>query len=190
MWARRDSNCSRPQAPAAPAPSQALVPARGFSPFTATEIITYKGRRRTARVFVSEKAVRSEGEENGQNYIAIVRLDRGILWLLSVPEKTYTELPFGAAKGGFVGASGIPLARGCRILGEEKVAGYTCVRQECRIPAGPNPVVETRWTASDLGGILIKYASGPQILEFENVRREALDRALFEVPAGYRKVSR
>lgn len=181
VWLKKDPKCGG-QTPNI----QAQV--GRFASFSADEIVTSGGQRKKGRIFVAEKAIRAEGDENGQKYITIVRLDRDLVWSLSVQRKSYTEMPLGYGRGGSL-ARQPDTPRGCRALGEEKVGGVLATKEECRIPLKGGNYVETRWASKELGGTVIKQVSGRQTLEFENIKRESLDPALFEIPAGFRKVS-
>lgn len=159
----------------------------GFASFSADEVVTTGPQHLRRRVFVAERAMRTEAEQDGGTQVLIVRLDKNVLWSLSPDAKSYTEVAVGfggnARFGRQQGAS-----RHCRSVGQEEVAGCLATKEECRIPAGRGDQLETRWVCGELGGIVVKQVAGPMTLELRNIKRGAVAPALFELPAGIRKV--
>jgi hypothetical protein len=177
VWRKTDAKCV------------VQVQPSSFASFSADEVTSTGGQRRRSRLFVAERAIRAERDDNGRKYVTIARLDRDVLWTLSLGQKTYTEAPLGyGPRASLTRERTTP--RGCRVVGQEKLGQYLASKEECRIPLRGRNLVETYWTCKELGGIVIKQVSGQQALELENIRREKLDPALFEIPAGFRKVAK
>jgi hypothetical protein len=189
-WLRRDPPCTngggatpRPTVASPPAPSP--VKAGAFRPFSADVVVTDRGELRKARIWATLTAVRTEGEEAGLRYITILRFDRNVLCRLSPQKRTYAEAPCEAGSGPPLLMAGGP---GCVSAGEEKVGAYRCVKEICRIGSERAERPSTRWAATELGGLIVKYAYGESSVEYQNVKVGPQDPALFEIPAGYRKV--
>jgi len=167
VWRRQSAECA------------GAGPADGFTPFSADEIVTVGSEQTRARIFVTERAIRAEG--NGR--VTIVRFDRDVMWLLSIPDRTYTERPLGyGGRASLARERSTP--RSCRVVGEDQVSGYAAVKEVCRIL--PNQT-ETRWSAKALGGIEIRQVSADQTMALENIKPMPLAPALFEIPPGFRK---
>jgi hypothetical protein len=182
VWLKKDPKCGGQMV-------TNKTPANGkFAPFSADEIVTTGGQRKRSRIYAAEKAIRGEVDENGRKSVTIFRLDRDAIWVLHMQQKTYTESTLGYGTGGTL-AREQSTPPGCRVVGEEKVSGFLATKEECLIPIPNKKYIETNWVAKELGGVMIKQVSGNQTMEFENIKRESLDPALFEIPAGFRKVS-
>lgn len=165
-----------------------LPPARPIPPLSADELVTEGDRHRTVKFYATEKAFRSEGQEDGRPFIIIVRLDQNLVWTLSPANKTYSETPMSFGGGLASLEQRVPQA-GCRPQGEEKVGGYLCVKEQCSVTVEGKTYSETRWVATQLGGLVMKHTDGVQTIEIGAVKLGPQDPALFEVPGGYRKSS-
>jgi hypothetical protein len=60
--------------------------------FSADEVKTVVGKTSTAKVYSSDKAVRIEKQEKGQQSITIMHLDRKSVWVLNPAQKTYMDM--------------------------------------------------------------------------------------------------
>jgi hypothetical protein len=187
-WVKRDPKCqasgtAEPQAgAAAPAGS---APAGKFGPFSADVLVTDGSEHSRAKIFAAQAAVRTEGEDAGQKSVMILRFDRKVLWRLTPQSRTYTETGLDAGSGPPLMMGGGP---GCVRAGEERVGSYTCVKEECRVSSEKGEQPSTQWAAKELGGLVVKFACGKNVIEYQNVKPGPQDAALFEIPAGYRKV--
>jgi hypothetical protein len=191
-WQKQDPECGQRQpgsiserAPAGKGHPQKLT----FSPFSADEIITEGKQHRRVKIYATEKALRGEGEENGQKSITIIRFDRNVMWTLVPQKKSYAETSLNFGKG-ITSLQEGSIEPGCSVVGEEQVGGYRCVKEVCRFTIVGKDYSETRWASKELGGLIIKYTDGVQTLELENIKLGPQDPVLFEIPAGYQKKSR
>jgi Domain of unknown function (DUF4412) len=183
-WQRKDPKCSGQQGSVTPA--QAEKPLAAFS---ADETITRNGRAQKVKVYATDKALRSESEENGGVMITIARLDLNAMWILNPQTKTYTETDLNL-RGGATLVSRDSLDPGCSITGEEQIGAYHCQKQTCHQTIKGKDYVETSWAARELGGMTIRYVNATRTMEMENLKPGPQDAKLFEIPAGYRKASR
>ncbi|HWX53650.1 MAG TPA: hypothetical protein VN176_03565 [Verrucomicrobiae bacterium] len=183
VWQREDPKCS-----GQPMDTASAQPAKvHFNPFSADEVITQAaGQRRVVKVYATEKALRSESQENGQDTVTIVRFDRNMIWTLVPQKKSFSETSadFG---GGRQPLQQDPLEPGCSVAGDEAIGSYRCSKVLCSKNLGGHVYAETRWAAKEIGGLIIKYTDNMQTLELENIKLVPLDPALFELPAGYKK---
>jgi len=189
-WLKRDPRCTGTAEPAAPSPGSGTPPAASATagalrPFSADVLVADGGERSRARIWATQTAVRTEGEAAGVRYVTILRFDRNVLVRLSPQQKSYTEEPCDAG-------SSLPLmiggGTGCTPAGEERVGAYRCLKEVCRVSAEKVEKPSTRWAATELGGLIVKYAYGDFSVEYQNVKQGPQDESLFEIPPGYRKV--
>lgn len=197
-WRRQDPACAESAAggggtagagPEASGGKEAVeARAVSFQPFAADMVVTEGGQKRRVRLFVTQAAVRSERDQDGKPVVAILRLDRGLLWTLDPAARTYrqTRLPI-AAGASF--AQPVGPDPSCQLRGEDVVAGRKCRREECRSKLGDREHRETRWVAPGLGGIAIRYASDVHAFELTRIDPGPQDPALFELPPGFREAS-
>jgi len=158
--------------------------------FSADQVQTMAGKTSTAKVYESDKAVRLEKQEKGQQSITIMRLDRKAVWVLNPAQKTYMDL-------GGLGAGGADLAsrmEGAKVereaLGSEEVGVYHCDKYRVKTTYEGKVYTGIEWDAKELDGFPVKQADqkGKWSKEYQNVKLGAQDPALFEVPSGYQKI--
>lgn len=162
-WQRTDPPCVD-----APAPE-----------FSADLVIVTGTQRRRARLHVGARAVRVESSDG----VRILRLDRQTLYALppggGPPTETYLPVPDSMA---FLAGGKLP--GGCRVVGQETIAGHACEKRECTSRFGSTKLVERTWVATDLGGITLKSTDGESTVQLENIKLGPQDAELFEVPAA------
>jgi len=158
--------------------------------FSADQVQTIGGKTSTAKVYESDKAVRLEKEEKGQQSITIMRLDRKAVWVLNPAQKTYMDM-------GGIGAGGADMAskmEGAKVereaLGSEQVGVYHCDKYRVKTTYEGKVYTGIEWDAKELDGFPVKQADekGKWSKEYQNVKLGTQDTALFEVPSGYQKI--
>jgi len=121
--------------------------------------------------------------------ITIVRRDRNVIWALFPAQKAYMELPLDFfAK---LLAQGRPTAGTREALGSDQIAGYSCEKASVHIVVNGIDHLTTEWTAPELGGLVIRRADpgGKWSVTYSAVSPGPQNAALFDLPAGYAKVS-
>ncbi|MGV8074597.1 MAG: DUF4412 domain-containing protein [Syntrophobacteraceae bacterium] len=152
--------------------------------FSADLVIQVKGEPEvTGKIFVKGSSIRQEVTEDGETQIMIVRLDKSVTWMLTPEEKTYMEIPYQSANTAFEEWSP-DREKNAKLLGEETVFG---------IPSKKYEVVEDEekayfWVSKKLS-FPVKVEDYQAIMEYKNIKEGAISESLFEIPAGYEKVT-
>jgi hypothetical protein len=170
------------------------VSAQLFSkPFSADQVVTKDGKTTTAKVYATPTAMRAEGVQDGKKYITILLYDRKVLWSLMPDEKMYFEMPMPA--GAQVAAGMKEMMKGMQVkhepLGSEQVGGYRCDKSRMTVTWEGITGTTIEWAAKELGGFVVKKqdVESGEITEYKNIRVGPQDPSLFELPAGYKKMS-
>jgi hypothetical protein len=170
------------------------VSAQLFSkPFSADQVVTKDSKTTTAKVYATPAAMRTEGVQDGKKFVAIFRYDRKVVWSLMPDEKMYFEMPMPA--GAQVAAGMEEMMKGVQVkqesLGSEQVGGYHC--DKTRTTTTWQGITDTtvEWAAKELDGFVVKKhdETTGELTEYKNIRLGPQDPSLFELPAGYKKMS-
>lgn len=157
-----------------------------FQPFSADAVVIDPTQpKRTVKLYVTERAMRSEGVENGNSFVLILRRDKSLMWSLSPDTKLYSEQKFGDAPTSVeLSATTDPH---CKVEKQEEMSGYQCEKQVCStsLGTGHQRLIETRWAAVELGGYVIKSTDGYETIELTNIDVGPQDSSLFELPGDY-----
>lgn len=185
-----------------------LVLAFGISPGWAASVLDLKTEYSAAstiqtpkgpqhgRLWRTPTALRHESTDGNRQHTVIARLDRKVAWLLVPEQKLAIEL--GLENFGLP----VELLDGNGIkqtpVGQESIAGMRTTK--VRVEREPGPNANGRfdgyvWTTAE--GIIMKVIGsgenqgrrGVVNLSFSEVRIAHQDPALFEVPAGYRRLA-
>lgn len=162
-------------------------------PFSADMTKTKGNKTTTAKVNMIETAIRTEGVERGRKYISIMRYDRKVLWSLMPDQKMYIEM--GIPIGPEFAASMKDMMKDVQVkhepLGSEQVAGYNCDKSRTTVTWQGITATTIEWAAKELGGFVVKKLDEKtgEITEYQNIKLGPQDPSLFELPAGYQKMS-
>jgi hypothetical protein len=136
---------------------------------------------------------RSEISAEGQRITAIVREDREVLWTLIPGQNMYMEVSFDARELGngslFEGSEVLE----SRELGTEQLNGQRTMKHDVtlREPSGET-VTGTLWMTDDMIPVKMDMLVGRNdrvIMELRDIQVGPQPDALFEIPAGYTKLS-
>jgi hypothetical protein len=151
-------------------------------------------RARPGRLWRTPSALRHETVQANRVETVIVRLDRGLAWLL-VPELS-TAIEMEMSAFALAGALADRGAISQSVVGTETIGGSRATKYRVR-GAGENAGSFDGfvWTRSD--GVVLRIDGmgeslgqrGPVALSFQNVRVGKQDPALFEVPASFRRLA-
>jgi len=162
------------------------------SPFSADQVKTTGKKTTTGKVYSNGKAVRIEGlDARGQQSVTILRPDQKAVWVLTPASKTYMDM-------GELGAASMDLANSVEganvqrnLLGSEQVGQYHCDKYRLQTTFEGKVYTSLEWDAKELNGFPVKQADEKQSWskEYQNVKLGPQDASLFEIPAGYQKIS-
>jgi len=182
-----------------PASAQLLGLERYLSPptvdYAADVSMTADGDTVDGRIMRASGKERRELTVEGELEIVIIRLDRHLVWSLAPDEKLYVEAALEDALGH---PSGKEPQLTVTALGSATIAGLHATRKRLSgRDADGSPLEGTVWV-SDEGIVLraendIVDESGKHHrldMELKNLRIGPQNAALFEVPAGYKRVAR
>ena len=141
----------------------------------------------SGKVFVKGQGIRQELSQGGEKMVTILRMDRKLSWVLMVEEKVYMEMKMKESAEDHSLAEKTDPAK-VRRLGRETVNGFDCEK----IQVTENGTVITQWFSEELGWPIkgeVKGPGGVSTHEYKNIRKGGVSDALFEVPAGFQKMS-
>ncbi|HMD17020.1 MAG TPA: hypothetical protein VKH18_10155, partial [Terriglobales bacterium] len=130
-------------------------------PFSANETRTVDKKTTTRKIYVTDHAVRIEtnGDENGQRSIAIVRLDLNQIDILSPARNTNIEMPY-AGEAGAANAEFAFYLNGAEVqresLGCDQVGQYRCEKSRVNVTYKGRVYVSIEWAATEMKGFVIK----------------------------------
>lgn len=152
------------------------------SQYSATIVSTNSGQTKTSKQYMDHGKMRTEMNQGGQTIIAIVRPDKKVIWNLMVAQKMYMEIPIsGSAR---TGAAALPPDATYAKVGSEIVEGKPTDKYRIDMKGKPVGFV---WLA---GQNIAKYqsADGATTVIYRDFKAGPQPAALFELPAGYRKL--
>ncbi len=144
----------------------------------------------TGKVWVKGNKMRQEMNMMGMKHISIIRNDKKLVWNLMPQQRAYMEM---AARPGqnFTTEEELKEQGRLKYLGTEKVSGYKCKKYRL-IPKDPSAPESVMWIANKLKYPIKVVSSGPMgemEIILKNIKRKKVSDSLFEVPAGYEKMT-
>jgi hypothetical protein len=166
-------------------------------PFSADKVVTKRGTTTTSKVYATSTATRTDGEQRGKKFIAITRWDRKVLWSIMPDQKMYVEMqiPVGSESAGAMNELAKGMMKDAQVkresLGTEQVEGFQCDKTRMTVTWQGITGTTTEWAAKELGGFVLKKQDDTtgELTEYENIQLGPQDPSLFELPAGYQKMS-
>lgn len=158
--------------------------------FSADQVRTMGKRTTTGKIYVSGNAARVEREQTGRQLVSILLFDRKVMWVLMPAQKMYTETDNVTTDPSQFGTSdGFKTER--QLLGNEQVGPYQCDKYRVQSTLDGREYVSFEWDAKELGGLAVKMQGekGDWTTEYQNIHLGPQDPSLFEIPAGYQKMS-
>jgi hypothetical protein len=161
-------------------------------PFSANETRTVDKKTTTRKIYVTDHAVRIEtnGDENSQGSIAIVRLDLNLIDILSPARNTNIESPY-AGEAGAANAEFASYLNGAEVqresLGIEQAGQYRCEKSRVKVTYKGRVYVSIEWATAEMKGFVVKRqgVDGGWSTELSNVQFGPQEPSLFEVPSGF-----
>jgi hypothetical protein len=161
-------------------------------PFSANETRIVATKTTTRKIYVTDHAVRIEtnGNENGQGSIAIVRLDLNQIDILSPARNTNIETPY-AGEAGTANAEFASYLIGAEVqresLGSDQVGQYRCEKSRVKVTYKGRVYVSREWAATEMNGFVVKRqgVDGEWSSELSNIQFGPQEPSLFAVPSGF-----
>lgn len=151
---------------------------------------------RQSKIYFSGGKMRMEDAmpQSGAMLVIIYRADLKKNFMLNADKKTYTERDLDEKEmTSDIMSMGAVKNRKEKTLGEETVNGYKCSRKEIEmeieVMGFKNTSRSVVWQSPKFDLPLRTRTDSGQVTELRNIREEKPAAALFEVPAGYSKVS-
>lgn len=152
--------------------------------FSADIVMKPKGEPELkSTIHVKDKKIRHELSEDGETQIIIFRPDKQVIWTVIPEEKMYIESPTNDSDRSL--EEWTPeKEKKAKSLGEETISGYPCKKYEI-VEDGE----KTTYWVSNKFPYPIKIEDEEAIIEYRNIKEGTMADSLFEVPAGYEKMS-
>lgn len=177
----------------APKQEKTSNPTSTIEEFAADFVNKAGGQTQSGKIYVKGNKMRQEITMGTQKHVSIIRGDKKVTWLLFPEQKAYMEVEYKEPEP--VTASAIEEISkdraNRRLVGKETVNGYLCDKYEL-IYQDKSIGTQTVWISKKLG-VMVKMeqtASGfPMSMEFKNIVVKDVPDSVFEIPAGYSKMS-
>jgi outer membrane lipoprotein-sorting protein len=167
----------------------------GWAAEFSADVTEQRGGETTGgRIYVKGDKIRREAVQKGEEGVMIVRMDKGVVWMVTPKEKKYVEMG-GMAQGDMNSPEmqkQMEKLAEKKVLGTEKVHGYDCEKVQW-VYREKGLGTMTQWTAKKLqhpiktehkdGSGKVTYYS-----EYRNIQEEKVPDSLFELPKGYEKM--
>ncbi len=163
------------------------------------DMVNVQDSKVVQKMYVTKEKMRFEayGATGNVEIISIIRLDQGKMYALQVANKTYFEFPvnkeFKSIEDLTKGVMGAKVKTERKSLGTEEVNGYAAEKSKVTTNVdmmGQKVTMEhTEWVAEEFAPMPVRVED-PQtksVNEMRDIKTEAQDDALFEIPAGYTK---
>ncbi|MGE0373407.1 MAG: DUF4412 domain-containing protein [Gammaproteobacteria bacterium] len=172
--------------------AMALEPAR--VDYSADEIMETAEMSIEGRAYYSAGKSRREMLMQGMRQVMITRPDKKVMWTLMPEQRMYMEIKLGDAGAGQGDLSGYEVEQ--TTVGPEEVNGVMTTKSKVVVTGEKGDKMGGFWWMSD-DGIVVKMdviamdkGSKARIKkELRNIKIGSQDPALFEIPAGYEKMS-
>jgi hypothetical protein len=153
--------------------------------FSADMISKSKGQAMQGKIYV--KNDRSRMEMQGTPHYTIARHDLRKTWVVMPGQKTYMETVYKESERPGEKVQG-EISR--KVVGAERVDGHPATKYEVTFKQGKNVMKSYQWIATDIN-FPIKTAAvdGSWEMEYRNIRMGSPSASLFEVPAGFKKMT-
>jgi outer membrane lipoprotein-sorting protein len=161
-----------------------LVAAGAAVEFSADMVIVPKGDEPVkGKIFVKGDKIRQETTEEDETQIMIIRPDKKVTWMITPEEKTYMEMPYQSSDKTFEEWTA-EKEKNAKPLGEETVSGMPCKKFEV-VEDGEKTIF---WLSKQFA-FPIKVEDSDVTMEYKNIKLGTLDDSLFELPAGYERMT-
>ena len=172
-------------------PAWAAGPMSGS--FSADVVTTSPAGSHTSKMFVKEGKTRMEVNGQDHEVTTIMRTDKKVIWMLMPGQKMYMEMPFDQKKADISSKMSDPEVQvDKKFLGNETVEGHPTKKYHITLTKkGKKETSGYLWEATDMNNFPVKYQTEDRQITtvWKNVKMGGVNDSLFEVPAGYKKMS-
>lgn len=155
----------------------AVPPVLAGAQFSAESVqTTAQGQSTTTKIFVGDNRVRTEGAQNGQQFVQVADNANGVTYIIVPDQRSYMEMRAPAAAPTPQGKPVDPCANlqgvTCRKIGSEAVSGRPATRWEMTSSAGGQTRSMNQWIDDERGTPLRIQASDGSATEAKLVAKE------------------
>jgi outer membrane lipoprotein-sorting protein len=163
--------------------------------FSADMVQTMGSRSSTGKVYVKGDKIRNETTQGPQKATVIVRMDKRVVWMLHPEQKAYMEMQAGKQQPRPLNdpkwQTEMKKLGTLTRAGQETVNGYPCDKYVL-VYRDKTMGTQYQWISKKLKfpiKIETKGSRFSMVMEYKNIKERRLADSLFEVPAGYKKMS-
>jgi outer membrane lipoprotein-sorting protein len=162
--------------------------------YSADEQMETEDMAMEAKIFHAQGKERREQEMGGMQQIMIMRTDRGVVWMLMPEQKMYMEMKMGQGEDNSADLKDYTIEYS--VVGEEVVNGINTTKNKVIVTDKKgNKFGGFMWVAME--GIMVKMDTVSKVegskmrvkMERRNIKIGKQDPKIFEIPAGYNKMS-
>jgi hypothetical protein len=175
--------------------SCALVWAAGpdFNNFSADVITTTHGETHTSKIYSKDGKKRMEMAEQRGGMIMITRPDKMVVWMITPATSSYREMPMNKRHNDISSQLSDPKIKSEKeFIANETVDGHPAKKYHLTVIVnGKKEASGFLWEATDMNNFPIKHQSEDKQVTtvWKNMKTGGVSDSLFEVPAGYKKMS-
>jgi len=170
------------------------IPARAITKdaeFSATLVMESGGTTSTGKTYFTKIKQRTDinDAQSGQDAIAIIRLDKKVMWSLIPAEKIYMEMPINQQQTNPLTGDENVVKR--ERIGKEKVDGHPSIKEKVTVKDQDGTTTQMYWwQATDIGWpIKAEAIDGSWSYTYKDIKMGRQDPALFDVPKDYQKMT-
>lgn len=140
---------------------------------------TAQGQQTAGKIFVGDKRVRTEGAQNGEQFVQISDNANNVSYMVMPGQRSYIEMKLPGSPALPEGKPADPCANlqgvTCRNAGTENVAGRPATRWEMSSGAGGQTRTMTQWVDNERGTPLRVQSSDGSVSEAKLVGKEQVE---------------
>lgn len=157
--------------------------------FSADQVVNAKGMGSIkAKINFTENKWRTEADIAGNHTISIIRPDKNVTWVLMPDDKMYMENKIDPSQR-IATAKKMAGEIKREKLGKENIGGISCDKYIITYREGTKNASVYLWLSSDGIPVKSEAADGSWSSQMKNIVKGPQAASLFEVPAGYTKMS-
>lgn len=140
---------------------------------------TAQGQQTTGKIFVGDKRVRTEGSQNGEQFVQISDNVNNVSYMVMPGQRSYIEMRLPGSPALPQGTPADPCANlqgvTCRNAGAETVAGRAATRWEMSSSVGGQTRTMTQWIDNERGTPLRVQSSDGSVSESKLLGKEEVE---------------
>jgi len=146
-----------------------------------------------SRIYSTGTKQRMEMNEEGQEVINIIRIDKKVIWTLMPDQKMYMEMPLTRLREDIATRLKDPdVKMEKKFLANENVDGHPSKKYHVAMSRdGKREGSGFLWEATDLNNFPVKWQEEDKktTVTWKNIKLGNVPDSVFEVPAGYQKMN-